>query len=161
MLKLSTSSHKFDTVIVMLLFALFAVTSFVLIIIGIKQYNVTADTMSNNYQIRTATSFLQEKIRQNDAGDSINISEIEGIKALAIDSVIEDTKYTTFIYCYDGYLRELLVTEDSVFSKESGQSIIELKSFDIKKSNKNLYQAKLVDKNNTSSTVYLTTKSTH
>lgn len=161
MLKLNTSSHKFDTVIVMLLFALFAVTSIVLVIIGIKQYNVTADSMSDNYQIRTATSFLQEKCRQNDDNNSFFISEVDGNKALAIEDESEDKTYTTYIYFYEGNLRELLVTEDSVYSADAGQSIIQLKSFKIKKVDDNLFKAKLVDENNTSSTVYLTTKSSH
>ena len=66
MVRLNSNTPKIDTVFVMVLFTLFSLTSFVLILIGVKQYKVTADTMSSNYELRTVTSYLSEKVRQND-----------------------------------------------------------------------------------------------
>ena len=45
----------------MILFGMFAVTAFILVLIGIKQYKVTADSMNYNYEVRTASSYLREK----------------------------------------------------------------------------------------------------
>ena len=76
MFKLESHSRKFDSFIVLLLFFLFATTAFVLIIIGIKQYKLTVDTMNTNYEVRTATSYLTEKIRQHDTGSGITTTFI-------------------------------------------------------------------------------------
>ena len=57
-------STKIDGVFVIALFTMFAVTAFLLILIGAKQYQRTADTMDANYESRTISSYLTEKIRQ-------------------------------------------------------------------------------------------------
>ncbi len=49
------------TVFVMLLFFLFALTAFILVLIGVKQYKSTANAMNYNYEVRTVTSYLREK----------------------------------------------------------------------------------------------------
>jgi len=54
-------STKIDSVFVVALFTMFAVTAFLLILIGAKQYQHTADTMDANYESRTISSYLTEK----------------------------------------------------------------------------------------------------
>ena len=66
MFKLSSKTRKIVSFFVMILFLLFAITAAVLVLIGVRQYQVTADSMNYNYEVRTATSYLREKIRQHD-----------------------------------------------------------------------------------------------
>ena len=113
----------------MILFGMFAVTAFILVLIGIKQYKVTADSMNYNYEVRTASSYLREKIRQNDIGAGIHVENIDGTDVLALSSNINGQTYKTYIYYYDKSLRELFVSEDSVYSLESGQEIINIAGF--------------------------------
>ena len=42
MIELNKDSKKIDTLFIMILFGMFAVTAFILVLIGIKQYKVTA-----------------------------------------------------------------------------------------------------------------------
>ncbi len=160
MVRLNSNTQKVDTVFVMLLFVLFAVTTFVLILMGVKQYQVTADTMGDNYQIRTSTSYLVEKVRQNDNDQGIQIAQLDGTTALALRSKIDDVTYITYIYYYDGYLRELFVSEDSVYTLETGQEIIELEDFKINYTQNGHIEVTIYAQNGTSRSFYLATKST-
>ena len=122
-------SLKIDSVFVIALFTMFAVTAFLLILIGAKQYQHTADAMDANYEIRTISSYLTEKLRQNDCMGNVTISQIDGIDALAITTMENDVTYITYIYYYKDALREIVVNEQSVFSLETGQEIIKTGGF--------------------------------
>ena len=119
MLKLKSRSHQADSFFVMLLFFLFALTAFILVLIGVKQYKSTANAMNYNYEVRTATSYLREKVRQNDSDAAISVE------------TINDIVYNTFIYYYDGSLRELYVQDGSSYSLDSGQRIVEIGGLDM------------------------------
>lgn len=122
-------SNKIDGVFVIALFTMFAITAFLLILIGARQYQHTADTMDVNYESRTISSYLTEKIRQSDSQGIIQIAELDGIQALAIESVENDVTYITYIYYYKDALREIVVNEHSVFALDSGQEIIKTGGF--------------------------------
>lgn len=122
-------SQKIDSVFVIALFTMFAITAFLLILIGAKQYQHTADAMDANYESRTISSYLTEKIRQNDTSGNVYISQVEGIDALAIETTENNITYVTYIYYYKDALREIVVNEDSVFSLETGQEIIKTDGF--------------------------------
>ena len=98
MIELNKDSKKIDTLFIMILFGMFAVTAFILVLIGIKQYKVTADSMNYNYEVRTASSYLREKIRQNDIGAGIHVENIDGTDVLALSSNINGQTYKTYIY---------------------------------------------------------------
>ena len=122
-------SKKIDTVFVLALITLFAATAFMLVLIGAKQYRYVTDTMNENYEDRTVSSYLTEKIRQNDSADAISIVNLEGATALSLVANEDGFEYITYIYFYEGALRELVVTGNSVFTLSSGQAIMELQSF--------------------------------
>ncbi len=131
MLRLYSTPKKIDTVFVLALFVLFSVTAFTLSLIGIRQYKATADNMNYNYQVRTATSYLREKARQNDISGGMSVSVVDNTQILTFSNKIHGKIYNTQIYFYDGSLREQFVAEDSVYTLESGQKIIELNDFSI------------------------------
>lgn len=130
MLKLDNRhANKIDSIFVVALFTVFAITAFLLILIGAKQYQHTADAMDLNYESRTISSYLTEKIRQNDTAGAVSICELEGTPALAIYTIENEVVYITYIYYYNEALREIMVTSDSVFSLDSGQQIIQTAGF--------------------------------
>ena len=112
-------------------FFLFALTAFILVLIGVKQYKSTANAMNYNYEVRTVTSYLREKVRQNDSDAAISVETINGTKALCLKNTINDIVYNTFIYYYDGSLRELYVQDGSSYSLDSGQMIVEIGGLDM------------------------------
>lgn len=122
-------SKRIDTVFVLALITLFAATSFLLVLIGAKQYRFVTDSMNKNYEKRTVSSYLTEKIRQNDSTDAISVVTLDGTTALSLKAMENDVSYITYIYYYEGALCELVVTEHSVFTLSGGQKILPLQSF--------------------------------
>lgn len=122
-------SSKIDSVFVIALFTMFAATAFLLILIGAKQYKNTAENMDANYECRTISSYLTEKIRQSDCQGNIQTTFLEGVPALSLETTENDILYTTYIYYYENALREIVVNSSSVFTLESGQEIIKTGGF--------------------------------
>lgn len=148
-------STKIDSVFVIALFTMFAVTAFLLILIGAKQYQHTANTMDANYESRTITSYLTEKIRQNDSQGMIAITELEGTAALSLSTIENDVTYITYIYYYDNALREIVVNESSVFSLSSGQEIIKTGNFDAELIHNNLLKITITTSDQKTQTLFL------
>ncbi|WP_455719708.1 DUF4860 domain-containing protein [Agathobacter sp.] len=159
MFKIRTGSRRIDSIFVMILFFLFALTAFVLVMIGVKQYQATADSMNYNYEVRTATSYLREKIRQNDSHAAISIDNIEGTNVLSLKSEINGIVYYTYIYYYDGYLRELYVQDGSSYSLSSGQQIIELSGFELSEATDRLITVTITDTWGGTTDMYLSVNS--
>ena len=120
MLQLKNSSKKIDTVFIVSLFVLFAITAILLILIGARQYRFTADSMNRNYEIRTTSSYLTEKVRQSDTITGVSVVDFSIGPALALTSKQNNQAYTTYIYYYDGSLKELFVKEDTAFTPSAG-----------------------------------------
>ncbi len=147
-------SKKIDTVFVLALITLFAATSFSLVLIGAKQYRHITDVMSENYEDRTISSYLTEKIRQYDTQNAIEVYELEGIPALSLTATGNNISYTTYIYYYEGALRELVATEGSVFTLSSGQEIIQMQGFTPKLISASLLRAEVTDTNGDTQILY-------
>ena len=52
-----------------------------------------------------------EKVRQNDTADSIFLTDLENVPALCMLSEIDEETYCTYLYLYDGHLKELFMRE--------------------------------------------------
>lgn len=146
---------KIDSVFVIALFTMFAVTAFLLILIGARQYQHTADTMNANYECRTISSYLTEKIRQNDSQGSIQLTQLEGTPAIAIETIENDTIYITYIYYYEDALREIVVNKQSVFSLDSGQEIIQTGGFAAEMVNEDLLKITITTTENEKQQLFL------
>lgn len=59
-----TPEHTIDRVFLLALLALFAATAFLVVSIGAKQYHSITDSMTANYETRTVSSYLEEKMNQ-------------------------------------------------------------------------------------------------
>ena len=71
-----------------------------------------------------------EKVRQNDTTDSISLATLEDTPALCMLSRIEDETYCTYLYFYDGHLKELFMREGTSLGGQvlpAGADIMELK----------------------------------
>lgn len=148
-------SNKIDSVFVIALFTVFAITAFLLILIGAKQYQHTADSMDANYESRTISSYLTEKIRQNDSAGTVQVTDLEGIPAIALTTMENDVTYVTYIYYYDGALREIMVTDSSVFSLSTGQEIVQTDGFYPEFKESDLLKITITTTDNQTNVIYL------
>ena len=148
------TSKKIDMVFVLALITLFAATSLALVLIGAKQYRYVTEQMTDNHQDRTISSYLAEKIRQNDVAGALSICDLKGVPALSITTTEENITYITYIYFYEDALRELVVTEYSLFSLSSGQTIIEMQDFSLSTVGDSLIRAEVTDLNGCRQVLY-------
>lgn len=121
-----------DILFVLALFGVFAVSALALVTIGADVYQHTVEDMGVNYESRTAVSYIMEKVRQNDTGDSISLTTLEEVPALCMLSRIDGETYCTYLYLYDGHLKELFMRDGTSLGGQvlpAGTDIMELQDF--------------------------------
>ena len=155
MLQLENSSRKIDTVFIVSLFVMFAITAILLILIGARQYRFTADSMNRNYEIRTASSYLTEKVHQSDTITGVSVVDFSVGSALALTDRQNNQTYITYIYYYDGVLKELFVKEDAAFTPSAGQTIVQLHGFIPEVVHTGLIRIAFTDTQNKEHSIYL------
>lgn len=150
--------HIVDILFVLALFGVFAFSALVLVILGANVYKQTVSSMSQNFDSRTASSYIIEKVRQNDIYDSIYIDSLEGVNALVLTQESSGSLYNTYIYYHDGELKELFTSVDKAIGSntlESGTTIMELNDFDLSYINEQLLSITLTTADEESKTLYI------
>ncbi len=135
------SRHIVDILFVLALFCVFAASALMLVTIGANVYKQTVSDMSINFTQRTAYSYVTEKIRQNDTYDAVSVGELRGTPALILTQQINGESYSTYLYFYEGYLKELFIRKDSFAGTDilsAGQDIMALSSFTAEEAEKGL-----------------------
>lgn len=131
-MKFKTKKHSMDSLFTFLLLLVFALFTLMLAAMGSSIYQNGIKHLNENYTSRTAIAYLSEKVRQHDAAGDIFLTEVEEIPAIGFRDVIEDDSFITYVYYYDGALRELFVREDNQPLAAMGSSIVELEAFEIR-----------------------------
>lgn len=155
--------HIVDVLFVLALFCVFAISALMLVTIGANVYQKTVNNMDTNYSSRTAFSYVTEKIRQNDASQTISIGSLEGRPAIILSQEIEGQLYNTYLYEYEGYLTELFTSADLNIGGDllkAGHPLIQLEKFNLCEVEPSLYRFELSTENEESVSLYLSTQST-
>ncbi len=127
--------HVFDLLFSLALFFVFAATSLLVVMIGANVYRGTVNTMERTFASRTSLSYIAEKLRQNDNEGAAEVGDIAGLPALVITQQHSGVTLQTYIYYYNGYLTELLATENTPLQPELGQAVLALGGFYIEEDN--------------------------
>lgn len=128
-----------DVLFVLALFAVFTVSALALVYIGADVYQHTVQDMSTNYETRTSVSYVTEKIRKCDSilsngESSVRLSTLSGAPAIELVQEVDGVLYSTYLYLYDGYLKELFMRKDASLGGnelDAGENIMPLKSFSV------------------------------
>lgn len=113
-----------------ILLALFFAGSAILVLLfGVREYEATVRKSSEDFSSRTLLTYITEKIHHNDAEGRVSIRTVDGVPVLALASVDSGTEYETFIYEYEGSVRELTVTDENGWQLDAGEPILEVKGF--------------------------------
>ncbi len=150
--------HTIDTLFVITLFCIFAMCSILIIAVGAGVYKKTITNWEEHFTTGTSISYLTEKVRQSDASGSVFAGNYDGNDALVIKQVFNDEAYYTYIYLYDGYLKELFAKEDAEVIPEAGENIFEIKDFRVYEAS-DLITMTITDNYGKESTLTLSTKS--
>lgn len=113
----------FDSVIIAVLFCVYVVSVAFVLISGIHIYRSAAAAMKERYEKRTLTSYLSVKTKHYDASDSISIGYAGGKEALVLTEKYGSEIFKTYIYCYEGSVRELFIRESVTAEAGAGEKI--------------------------------------
>ncbi|MCL1792911.1 MAG: DUF4860 domain-containing protein [Oscillospiraceae bacterium] len=128
---------------VLTLFLLLSALSVSVIMAGSAVHEKISADMDANYERRVTFSYFATKIRQNDKTGIISVEKKHGVDMIAIK---ESESETTYIYYFDGYVRELFVDDDTAFELDWGEGIIQAGGFDFDfDENKNEIKMSLTD----------------
>ena len=154
-----------DVLFVLALFGVFAVSALILVTIGADVYQHTVQDMTDNYETRTAVSYVTEKIRQNDitvedGTSSASVTTLSGEPALMLTQYVDEEAYCTYLYLYNGYLKELFMQQNSYLggnALEAGTNIMELESLHIEQIDSGLLSLEMSTKQGESHKIYVST----
>jgi len=119
-----SSHNKVDTVFVLMIFCVFAVSVFLVLMLSGSTYRNIADISSEGRDDRIAMSYIRTKVRNADSAGSIYVSEFHGLSALSLEEYFGGNTFVTHIYAYDGWIFELFHVAGVEFTPEDGVPII-------------------------------------
>ena len=96
--------HHIDGLIALLLFGVFAACVLAVLLTGADAYRRLTLRDQAAAERRARTQYIATKLRQADAENAVSVADMEGVPTLVLG---RDGEYVTYIYCYDGWLREL------------------------------------------------------
>ena len=118
--------HKIrvDTAGVFMLGAVFLFLSIGLVMMGGSVYRSVIKGSGENDQIRTTFSYLANQIRRADANGGVEVGQWSGQEALLLNQDFGGWTYITYLYYYDGALRELFVEKGTELDVDAGLPIV-------------------------------------
>ena len=134
------SEHTVDALFVITLFLVFAISVVALTGTGAGVYQNVVDKMSSNYNSRTSFSYIYNKVHQSDSDGLVSVGEYMGNDALIISEEIDNITYCTYLYEYDGNIKELFTRAGQEFDPSYGTDILEVEGFSIVKVTDSLYR---------------------
>ena len=141
----SPRKHSADSLFSILLFGLYVLFLLLMLLFSANAYQKSVQESSDSRNLYTAMSYITVKIRQHDNGQDVSLCTIDDIPALCLTDLIDDRTYQTYIYLYDGELKELFTEKGSQASPEMVASIAALHSFQIEETPDGYYQFILED----------------
>ena len=152
--------HMIDSVFVICLMLLFVLCALSVIAIGASIYQKNVSSMAGNNSHRIASAYITEKVRQSDLNGSIRVKELFGENALVMSKEVNGELFSTYIYDFDGNLMELMARDNiGVVYPQSGQKIMEIKSFDIEEVSDRMFKITVVLDDGTEDNLYITKRS--
>jgi len=125
-MKRVTSGQRIDTLFVLIIFCIFAVSVLMVLMLGAGIYQNMTEISREEQDERTALAYIRTKVRNNDINGRIHIGEFGGQPALVYDEHFHGIHFRTSIYHYDGWIREMFTEADLEFSPADGNLVMPL-----------------------------------
>jgi len=110
------------------LLATFAVLSLAIVVVGARAYRSINQTAETVQTFRTGMSYLIGKVRGADEAGMLEIRSFGESNLLVLGSVLDDTRYNTYIYFQDGAICEYFAAADRAFDAGYGEEIVAARS---------------------------------
>ena len=117
--------QKVDTVFVLIVFLVFAVSVLMVLLLGATTYGSITDMSREGHDESTILSYIWTKVKNSDDSGAITVVDFHGKPTLSIGEEIGGIIYHTLVYHYDGWVYELFSEVSLEFNPEDGVRIIE------------------------------------
>lgn len=138
------NSFSGDFVIGLLLFCVFTGAMLMALVSGAGAYKDISAEMEAQYSERTCVSYITAKLRHFDSLGAISVGKIQGMDVIMLTEEENGTECITYIYYYDGYVRELYCEKDMDFDPEAGLSVISAEALSAEEPEDNLIKIECV-----------------
>lgn len=113
-------------VLSLLCLTVFALCVLLVLLTAASVYRKLVDRGEETYSRRTTLQYLTTRVRQ---AETVTIGDLEGCEALVLEETIEGETYTTWVYRYDGWIRELYAVPGAKLPPNAGEAIVAADSF--------------------------------
>ena len=127
----TTRGQRIDTVFVLIIFCIFAVSVLMVLMFGADIYQNMTGISREEHDERTVLSYIRTKVRNNDENGGVYAGEFQGLPALCYEEVIEGVAYRTAVYHYNGRVFELFSEAGLEFDPQDGVPIMDLNDLNI------------------------------
>ena len=119
---LKTNKSGVDMIFVLTVFVLFVCCLLAAVLAFAKAYKHFGSEIEKRFDTATAQTLVLQKLRSYDSG-AVSVGKQEDTDYLGFSDTIDGESYMTYIYCYDGELRELFVESSAPFIAENGNTL--------------------------------------
>lgn len=137
--------HMIDFIFPVVLFLVFALSALTVTLLAARIYQSGTEHSARNDSARTSLSYVIEKVHQNDAEGVVSTGSFDGCDALILQQTYNDEIYDTYIYAYDGMLKELFMKEGANATASDGKDILAVEEFTITELDDGLFRFHCVD----------------
>lgn len=119
--------HHMEGLAVLLVFGVFAVCVLSVLLTGAERYRALTQRDDASCAWRTAAQYLTTRVRQADTAGGVRVGAFDGgdgEDTLFLTEQIDGAAYTTRVYWYDGYVRELFAEEGAQLDKDAGEAVV-------------------------------------
>ncbi len=127
-----TPPRMIQNVFVLLLLAVFAGLSTLLVTMGAQIYRDTVETFDNHSTARVLNSVVRSSVWTEDGNGEIYVENFDelGITSLTVVNDYDGERYFKRLYCKDGWLYESFISEEREFDGDTGESMCEATKFE-------------------------------
>lgn len=137
--------HIIDIFFTLALLCVFTASALLVVLTGANVYRSTVSDMNGNFNVRTSITYIATKIHQNDTADGVFVTKLGDTDALVLEQNFDEQVYRTWIYYYDGELREIFSMKDNPVSAADGQTIMSVPEMKIEEAGDQMLRFTYVD----------------
>lgn len=138
-MKIRANKGRMEIIFPVVLFLVFTLSSLFIILYAARTYKQLVEESNIEYEHSTSLAYVSKKVQSGDENGNISIGNLKGNKAIIMKQEIEGTPYITYIYVYDGKLRELFTADNgNNLDPSAGMVLFNADSFEVNMPNDRL-----------------------
>lgn len=137
--------HTIDVLFPLAVFFAFAASAVMAILLAANIYGSAVAGSERMYNASTALSYIREKVHQNDAAGTVQVEQLGDVSALVMEQSYGGQEYCTYIYAWEGGLRELFSRKDLAFDPNNGRYLLDIQGFFCQWASDHLLEIRCVD----------------